>query len=26
VLFIDHISRFKRGMLMKKLDKLRRGG
>ena len=26
VLFIDHISRLKRGMLMKKLDKLRRGG
>lgn len=25
VLFIDHISRLKRGMLMKKLDKLRRG-
>jgi peptide deformylase len=26
VLFIDHISRLKRGMLMKKLDKLRRMG
>ncbi|MBY9061983.1 peptide deformylase [Sphingomonas yunnanensis] len=26
VLFIDHISRLKRGMLLKKLDKLRRGG
>ena len=26
VLFIDHISRLKRGMLMKKLDKARRGG
>ena len=25
VLFIDHISRLKRGMLMKKLDKMRRG-
>ncbi len=25
VLFIDHISRLKRGMLLKKLDKLRRG-
>lgn len=26
VLFIDHISRLKRGMLLKKLDKLRRAG
>ena len=26
VLFIDHISRLKRGMLLKKLDKARRGG
>ncbi len=26
VLFIDHISRLKRGMLMKKLEKLRRAG
>lgn len=26
VLFTDHISRLKRGMLMKKLDKLRRNG
>lgn len=26
VLFIDHISRLKRGMLLKKLDKLRRNG
>jgi peptide deformylase len=25
VLFIDHISRLKRGMLLKKLDKARRG-
>ena len=25
ILFIDHISRLKRGMLLKKLDKLRRG-